>query len=221
MLPAPNPRQTIVRVDSFCREHLLPGKYILHKQNHFCGFRVFGDGTCCVQTDCRCHTGRFMAMEAFNPLEYDCAFRILSIKEAAPDPNPRDAAGGSVPVSFVSACTGEPICILDAAPDATIMSVKQQLAFRLNHLPFGIVLTASKRNLHNDAQGGSADAANTSVELEILSAVNAELLLCCTLTPIEAQVASLLWMVRKAVRQVCDCPFFLRPQNAGIFTSGT
>ena len=125
-LPWPGWRQTIVRVDSFCQqtERLLPGKCILHRQNHFCGFRVFQDGTVCVQTDCRCHTGSFMAIEAFNPFDYDSAFQILPIKEAAPDPNPRDAAGGSVPVSFVSACTGKPICTIDKAPDASIMSLK-------------------------------------------------------------------------------------------------
>lgn len=45
-------------------------KYVLHRHNHFCAFRIFEDGTCCVQTDCRCHTGLFMDLGAFDPSTY-------------------------------------------------------------------------------------------------------------------------------------------------------
>ena len=53
-------------------EHLPAGKYLLYRQQHFSGFRVFADGTCVLQKDHRCHTGTFMELEAFSAYVYIC-----------------------------------------------------------------------------------------------------------------------------------------------------
>eukprot|EP00438_Fugacium_kawagutii_P013857 Skav234041 [mRNA] locus=scaffold461:3439:5826:+ [translate_table: standard] len=61
------------------------------------------------------------------------------------------------------------------------------------------------RDKRADACGGAADA---HVDLEICSAVNADLILRCQLSADEARAKSLAAIVRTQVSQVCNVPFF-------------
>eukprot|EP00434_Breviolum_minutum_P014051 symbB.v1.2.012392.t1/scaffold857.1/size218589/7 len=45
-------------------------------------------------------------------------------------------------VEFVSACTGAHICNLHIPADSAVISLKQQVAMKLQHLPFSVVLVA-------------------------------------------------------------------------------
>lgn len=50
-----------------------------------------------------------------------------------------DVEGGSEIVSFQMACTGVTVCALFVSDDDAILTLKQQVALHLGHLPFAVV----------------------------------------------------------------------------------
>ena len=86
-------------------EHLPAGKYLLYRQQHFSGFRVFADGTCVLQKDHRCHTGTFMELEAFSAYVYEKLFRIVAQDEIHTQSNESKAGDAVEPSCECGTCS--------------------------------------------------------------------------------------------------------------------
>ena len=68
-----------------------------------------------------------------------------------------DVEGGSEIVSFQMACTGVTVCALFVSDDDTILTLKQQVALHLGHLPFAVVFWWTMKLFHLRRHGPELD----------------------------------------------------------------
>ena len=100
-----------------CSGHLSPGKYVLHKDSHFCGFRIFTDGSCQMHTTHRSHEGKIMPYVKFASLRsYTCIFKLVNSHN-------EDDADSSMDV-----CGGIPYVPDDIRPVRTLFRTRGQVA---------------------------------------------------------------------------------------------
>ena len=59
-------------------QDLFPGRYVLHRKEHFVGFRVFPDGTCRLQENHKSHCGQDCALSDFSFEPYKKIFQLLA-----------------------------------------------------------------------------------------------------------------------------------------------
>ena len=74
------------------------GKYVLYRRNHFQGFRAFSDGTCRLQTSCRCHIGIDCDANKFDTSSFEAIFQVIPLRadRAVDACSPIDFQGGAL-----------------------------------------------------------------------------------------------------------------------------
>lgn len=127
-------------------KEILAGKYVLYRQKHFMGFRVFEDGTCRLQRSHKTHDGTECILTQFNFNAYERIFEIRPVG------NPTgyesdigfDVSGSSV--RFTSVLSGDVLLPACDVRDIDVEECFLTLARRLcrNHIgehpPFAISL---------------------------------------------------------------------------------
>ncbi|CAE7249021.1 unnamed protein product [Symbiodinium sp. CCMP2592] len=98
LAPLHSPRHTIRRIPELDNE-LNPGRYVLYAQNHFCGLRVFDDGSCHMTTSHRTQDNLCIDVADVNLELWEAVFVVEPLAHGTghrtDDDTDEDKAGGS------------------------------------------------------------------------------------------------------------------------------
>ena len=77
-------------------EGLLPGKYVVHRANHFQGLEIWQDGSCICRPTCRKHIGLVREYEDEIAHAYEAVFALVPQSVSTTQDAQMDQIGGSV-----------------------------------------------------------------------------------------------------------------------------